>query len=107
MEQAEMVALLMGVVGLAGVAFIIALTELVKVSWPSLDKRWWPLVSIVWGLLLNVFVAAVLLATGVTQGHILLVMGFAVIAGLMAGLSASGLYSGAKNSIGGGSGAVT
>lgn len=88
--------LVQAVIGLAGAPFVAALTELIKRSWPELEARWWPLVAILWGLLLNVGWAAVELYARMTEQSAVVVYAVAVILGLMAGLSASGLYSGNK-----------
>jgi hypothetical protein len=71
-------------VGLAGVPVIMALVEVAK-PWLE-DQRYWPLVSITLGVLLNVAVAA-LLSSSVPTG---------ALTGLVAGLAAAGLYSAGK-----------
>lgn len=70
-------------VGLAGVPFVVALTEGVKVVAPELPARFYPLVAVAWGLLLNLLAAQVL---GVAPVE-------AALEGVAAGLAAAGLYS--------------
>ncbi len=88
--------LVQAVIGLAGAPLVAALTELVKRSWPELEARWWPLVAVLWGLALNIGWAAVELYARMTEQSPVVVYAVALILGLMAGLSASGLYSGNK-----------
>lgn len=71
------------VVGLAGVPAVVGLTELVKKSFPTLPARFYPLVALGWALALNAAVA-------VHRGTDPLL---ALVVGLIAGLTASGLYS--------------
>ena len=69
-----------------GVAIVIGLVALCK---PFVgDKRFWPVLGLAFGLVLNIGLAY-FRATDMTT---------AVILGVMSGLSASGLYSGVKNS---------
>ena len=73
------------VIGLAGVPIVVALTQLVKpfVS----DTRFYPLISVAWGLVINLLAAWVLTTFDKAE------VATAVILGLLAGLSAGGLYS--------------
>lgn len=89
-------ALVQALIGLAGAPFVAALTELIKRTFPELRERWYPLVAVIWGLVLNLGWAAVEIYSGMTQQNRVVVLAVALILGLMAGLSASGLYSGAK-----------
>ena len=73
------------VVGLAGVPVVVALTQLVKPFFA--DTRAYPFISIVWALAINLFAAWML--TDFAKAEV----GTAVILGLLAGLSAGGLYS--------------
>ena len=75
--------MLKDLVGLAGVPFVVALTEAVKAVWPGLPARFYPLVAIAWGLGLNLLAAY---AIGVLPVE-------AALEGLVAGLAAAGLYS--------------
>ena len=73
------------VIGLAGVPIVVALTQLIK---PFItDTRIYPLISVAWGLALNLSAAWML--TPFAKGDI----GASVVLGVLAGLSASGLYS--------------
>lgn len=83
-------------IGLGGTFLIIGLVEWVKTTFFELGKRWWPSIAIGFGLLINLGWALVELSTGITAQSPIVVLFVAVIYGLMAGLSASGLYSGAK-----------
>ena len=69
------------------IALIIGVTEIVKRI--GLEPKWCPLVAIVLGVGLN-FIGKVV---GAEAGEL-------VIGGLVAGLTAVGLYSGAKNTLG-------
>ena len=40
-------------IGLAGIPVIVALVELVKLTFPDLPSRWYPLVALAWGLIVN------------------------------------------------------
>jgi hypothetical protein len=73
---------LTAVVGLTGVPIVAALVQLVKLTFPSLDSRWWPAVSFAVALALNVGAA---FALGKP-------IGIGAAWGILAGLSASGLY---------------
>jgi hypothetical protein len=69
-------------VGFSGIPVVTALVQLVKLTFPSLDARWWPALSFGVALGLNVAVGQALrqpLDAGIAWG-------------LLAGLSASGLY---------------
>lgn len=68
---------------------ILLIMALVKATnWVlHLERRWLPLVAVAWGVALNVTLA--------TQSGMPYVT--AVVLGMMAGLSAVGLYSGVKN----------
>jgi hypothetical protein len=75
------------VTGLIGIPIIVALVELVKrTSPPDTPVRIYPLVSLVFGLALNMGVA--------WYQHT--DIGLAAIVGLVVGLAASGLYSGGR-----------
>ncbi len=82
--------------GLAGVPFIVALTELTKTVWPALDKRWWPLVAVIWGLFINLAGVVVAIAGGQTTGPVAVMVATAVVLGAVSGLTGAGLYSGVK-----------
>lgn len=73
-------------IGLTGVPLIVALVEAVKRVFPGLEQRWYPLVALACGEGLN-------LALALTQGQD---WRAALVLGLIAGLAASGLYSGGK-----------
>ena len=77
--------LLKSLVGLGGVPFILALTQLFK-PWVK-DTRVYPFISAAWGLAINVALA---LAMGAADRVSMIE---AVFLGVMAGLAASGLYS--------------
>jgi hypothetical protein len=81
--------LIKDLVGLAGVPFVVALTEAVKVVAPELPARFYPLVAIVWGLGLNLLAAQML---GVSPLE-------AAVEGVAAGLAAAGLYSAARSAL--------
>jgi len=70
--------------GLLGVPFIAAIVSLFKPWVP--DKRYYPIIAVVLGIVLNVGLA-------VNQGHSV-VLG--LLLGIVVGLSASGLYSAQK-----------
>lgn len=74
------------VLGFAGVPVIVALTEFTKVVLVELPPRWYPVVALGWGLLLNAGVGGYLGADPV----------LGVVSGVLAGLAAVGLYSGGK-----------
>jgi hypothetical protein len=69
-------------IGVAGTPFVVALTQLVKVTFPDIPARWFPSISVVWGVGVNVGLAFVLN----TDKPI------AVLVGVATGLLASGLY---------------
>jgi hypothetical protein len=71
-------------VGLAAVPVIIGLVEVFK-RWIA-DDRYYPLIGLALGIIINVAIAYQ------TAGDYLL----AVLVGIVAGLAASGLYSGGK-----------
>lgn len=71
-------------VGLAAVPVIIGLVEVFK-RWIA-DDRYYPLIALALGIIINVAIAYQ------TAGDYLL----AVLVGIVAGLAASGLYSGGK-----------
>ncbi len=73
--------------GMAGAPVITALTELVKRTFPSLSSRYFPLISVVIGICLNLGIAAALAVD----------LRLAAVTGILAGLAASGLYSWVKN----------
>ena len=93
---------LLDFVGLAAIPFIVGLVELVK---PFIaDKRFYPIVAVTIGVILNLIVAWQL-----DTGYVL-----AVLLGALVGLAASGLYSagatiraGAVVRVGGGNGGGT
>jgi hypothetical protein len=68
------------------VPIILALVQVIKGLVP--DSRWYPLVAVAFGLLINV---GCIWALNPSLSALILV--YAVIQGLMAGLSASGIYS--------------
>ncbi len=73
------------VVGMAGVPFILALTQMVKRF--VADERYYPIISIVWGIVINV---------GIIWGFTLATRQDIVVAiftGVVAGLAAAGMYS--------------
>ncbi|MDP2726561.1 MAG: hypothetical protein Q8P59_03365 [Dehalococcoidia bacterium] len=72
------------VIGLAGVPFIAALVQVAK-AWVAED-RYYPLLALAVGLILNIGIALA------RSGD----LPTAVVLGLVAGLAASGLYSGGK-----------
>ncbi|MHB1007544.1 MAG: hypothetical protein ACYC3S_18175 [Chloroflexota bacterium] len=76
-------------VGLAGIPFIVALTEAVKVVFPGLPARLYPLVAIVWALLINLAAASTLNGPWLA----------AVLEALATGLAACGLYSATKSAL--------
>lgn len=75
---------LQAIVGISGVPFILALVQLLK---PFVtDSRWYPLIALAAGVVLNVAVSFAVRTDPVS----------ATLAGLIAGLTASGLYSQGK-----------
>ena len=77
-------------VGIAGVPVIVALVELVKLVFPGLEPRYYPLVAIGWGLLVNLGLMGYSGAAPIEAAAV----------GILAALAASGLYSQAKVAIG-------
>ena len=71
-------------VGLAAVPVVVGLVEVCK-RWIS-DDRWYPIIALAFAVIINVAIAYQ------TAGDYLL----AVLLGVVAGLAASGLYSGGK-----------
>lgn len=68
--------------GLSGVPLVVALVQVVKIGWPAMGKRWYPLVTL-------------LIAVGwnLTLGYLDGVnLGLAAVLGVVTGLAASGLY---------------
>ena len=74
------------VLGIGGLPLVIGATELVKRTFPDLQARWWPAVSLAWALALNTGV-------GVYMGNDPVLAG---VTGFVAGLAASGLWSAGK-----------
>ena len=81
--------MLVQLVGLAGVPVIVGLVQVLKRAWPELRGRWVPLLSLGLGLALNVWAG----------WYVGLALPEALAVGLVAGLSASGLYSQGKTFI--------
>lgn len=75
--------------GLAGAPLVVALTALIKTAWPELPDRWWPILSVVWGIALNEALAYLL----GTRYDV------AALVGVVTGLAASGLYSGGRTMV--------
>jgi hypothetical protein len=75
------------VIGLTGVPIVTALVQVVKIAWPELDSRYWPVLCLAIAIGLNVGIAAAMGNPWRTG----------VIWGLLAGLSASGLYTWTRN----------
>lgn len=76
---------LRGLLGLGGLPAILALTQM----WKGIitDTRWYPLISVAMGLVVNILAA---IALSQTTGRD---MAAAMLMGIMAGLAAAGLYS--------------
>ena len=72
------------IIGLGGVALIVALVEAVKRIMPDLEPRWYPAVAVFWGMVINVGFALSQIGD----------LKLAIVYGLLAGLVACGLYSG-------------
>jgi hypothetical protein len=70
-------------VGLAGAPVVLALVQMVKVTWPFVPTRYFPLASLGFAVALNLGVAAIIGSS----------LPIAVLVGLVTGLSASGFYS--------------
>lgn len=80
------IGVIQAVIGLGGAAVITGLVQVIK---PFIsDGRFYPVIAIILGLIINLGAACALSQTGVDEIFV------AVILGLMAGLSASGLFSG-------------
>ncbi len=81
---------LQGLIGIGGAGIIMALVNIVK-AWVT-DTRWYPPISIAFGIALNFAVRFMMgdLAGGITS---------TVLLGVISGLAASGLYTG-TNAIG-------
>jgi hypothetical protein len=80
--------ILQSVIALGGVPIIVGLVEVIKPF--CVDARFYPIFALLLGLLLNIGVAWVL--TTMAKPDIVV----AVLNGVLAGLAASGLYSGYK-----------
>jgi hypothetical protein len=80
-------------VGPGGSPFVLALTELVAITFPNLPRRFLPLVAVIIGVAVNEYLAVVLSAG----------VGEAVGYGVLAGLVAVGMYSTVSNLRGGAS----
>jgi hypothetical protein len=76
-------------VGMAGVPLIVALIEMIKRVFPEISPRWYPVIAVLIGGILNVVGAYAGGAAGPAAAN-------ALLAGLVAGLAAVGLYSGTK-----------
>lgn len=74
------------VVGVGGMAIVVALVEATKKVFPNAPTKVYPIYSLFWSMLLNVGIAIY------THADI----GLAVIIGLVVALMASGLYSGGR-----------
>ncbi len=81
--------MLKDLIGLAGVPFVVALTEAVKVVVPELPSRFYPLVALAWALGVNLLAAHVFSLPYVE----------AAVEGVAAGLAASGLYSATRTAL--------
>lgn len=83
------------IVGIGGAAFIMALIEFVK---PFIsDHRWCPVIALALGLAINIGYAWGFMTLTTPQDWMT-----AVFAGIMAGMAASGFYSGANTMTKGG-----
>jgi hypothetical protein len=87
-------------IGVAGVFLVIALVEGTKQVWPALESRFWPLVALIWAVLINVGAALVMLRVGTAQGPPEAALFEAVIIALVVAVSSMGLYSGSKAALG-------
>lgn len=76
--------------GLASIPVIIALLELVKRTWPRMPKRWLPLASV---LLAVGWAVATAAPTSLDAARV------QILLGIVYGLSAVGLFSGARTTI--------
>ncbi len=75
--------------GLGGVPLVLAMVEVAKRVFPKLEARWYPLLSLAFGVLIAVGLALLF------QTH----LGVAVATGLISGLTASGAFSGTKAAV--------
>ena len=83
------------IVGIGGAAFITALIGFVK---PFIaDHRWYPVISLALGLIINIGYAWGFMTLATPQEWIT-----AIFAGIMAGMAAAGFYSGANTMTKGG-----
>lgn len=73
-------------VGLAGAPVVQALTEVVKVAFPDMPARWYPSISVAWGVVFNVALSLIIKSD----------VPVAVIIGVVTGLLASGLFTWGK-----------
>lgn len=74
------------VLGLTGVPVVVALVEATKRVASGMDERWYPVVSLAWGLALNLGVGVYLGGDPV----------LGAVTGVVTALAASGLYSGGR-----------
>lgn len=74
------------ILGLAGVPVIVAMVEGCKLVFPGLSPRFYPVLALVFGLLINMGLGWRVGADPV----------YSLLAGVIAALAASGLYSGGK-----------
>lgn len=86
--SADDIKLLMGA---GGIPLVVALTQVVKPFIP--DDKFYPIVSIVWGILLNIALVFAIPSDAASTVNPYLV---SVILGVSTGLAGSGLYSGVK-----------
>lgn len=80
-------------VGLAGAPLVQALTEWTKKTFPKLRSRWYPSISVAWGIVLNEGIGF-LINSQPTPASI----GQAAIVGVATGLFACGLFAWGKKS---------
>lgn len=73
-------------VGLAGAPLVQALVELVKRTAPSLKSRWYPALSVLFGVVLNLALASILVTDLKAASFI----------GVLTGLLSSGLFAAGK-----------
>lgn len=73
-------------IGIAGAPFVVALTQLVKATFPELKARWFPSIAVLWGIILNVVLSFILNTDKPT----------AIVIGVLTGLIAAGLYGAGK-----------
>lgn len=74
------------VIGIGGMAVVVALVELTKRTIPTIPNQFYPLIALIWSLCLNVGVALYRHTD----------IGLAVVVGVVVALMASGLYSGTR-----------